>query len=146
METRKLLDIIENYKNTNQKWIKNNIYDLLNQNHLKRSFLVDKLNISTHSANNYVNQAMSSPVPLEIALRICLMFDVELNDLMKENNRQLEPLRNLKGAKWTNEKKEEFLKDFNSLSSAEMSEKYNLKKTSVTTFYAKFLKENNDES
>lgn len=119
------LELMEKYNGAKVEHIKNNIYDILKERHLKHSILESILNVSSHTARSYINQSIKSKPSIENILKICIDLDIEIDDLIVENNRQLgNQGRGTK--KWDKESMQEFIEDFENKDILEIAKKYEL--------------------
>ena len=138
MDYQEIIDLIEKYEKATLTDIKNNIYDLLKTNNLKCLFLCEKLSITKEVAKYYTNQASKGKIPIKDILKICKLFNITIDELMKENNRTINHNIGLKKGqetKWDAVNKEQFIKDVETLNIIEVAKKYGIKEMSVGNRY-----------
>lgn len=142
---QKMVDTIQKYEGARIEYIKNNLYDILKDKHLKYTIIEDILGVSDHTARSYINQSIKTRPSLENILRICLELDITLDDLLVENNREIGKQGRAR-KKWDFDTMKEFINDYESMKMTEMVEKYELAEGTIGEYYRNFQRRIERES
>lgn len=137
MKYKDMLQIIEKYNNTKTEYIKNNLYDILKQKHLKVGFIQEILQVSPNTAKSYINQNIKSKPSLKNLLKLCIALDIDITELLKENIRKPGKTRGIK-KRWTNESMQEYVNFYENNNITEVMKKYNLSQKTSIEYYRNF--------
>lgn len=121
-----LLNLYNQYQDTNKETIKTNLKYYMDQSGLKLSKLSQQTNIPIQTI--YQLRKLNNPYKPDFmtALIICNALQISITAILTPiaNNSQL--ITAPKKSKWTSKTKQEFLNDYNSLSITELCEKYSI--------------------
>jgi len=79
-----ILNLMEQYKKANPKIVKSNFRQLRNNQKQKPEYWQEVFNLDYWALYNYCNPVSSSIIPFELALKICIEFDITIDELIKE--------------------------------------------------------------
>lgn len=140
MKYKDMLKIIEEYNNVKPEYIKNNLYDILKQRHLKINFIQEVLQVTTNTAKSYINQNIKSKPSLKNLLKLCIALDIDIAELLKKNIRKPGKTRGTK-KKWTKEKMKEYINFYENNNITEVMKKYNITQKTSFEYYRNFKNE-----
>lgn len=134
-----ILELIERYKTINQIHLKKNIKKYAKENKIPRANLSILLKFDYNQFENFLNLYKDLIMPIEMVMKICLFFNIKIEDLAKEVEIIEKPEKYNK--RWTEEVKKEFINDYENFTEMQIAEKYKLNTNSARATYLKFKKE-----
>jgi hypothetical protein len=84
MNYQNILNLINQYKKADSTIVKINFRRLRNNTKQKPEYWQKVFNLDYWALYNYCNPVSSSIVPFELALKICIEFNITMDELIKE--------------------------------------------------------------
>ena len=136
MEYEQILSLITKLNNADNKSIKNNLHELIKGSGHDAKYIADMLNVSKDQLKNNSNQANPCKLSFEFVLKVCVFFQVTIDDLIKPNNRVINTSK--RTIRWNDDVKQAFIKDVEEMGVEECAKLYSLSKSTVNSYYEWF--------
>lgn len=133
MKYEEILSLIDKLNNADNKSIKNNLYELVKNSDFNLKYIADMVGVSKSQLKNLYNQANPCKLSFEFALKVCVFFHITIDDLVIPNNRVINAPKGT--IRWTDEMKQEFIKNVEEKGFQECASIYNLTKSTVNSYY-----------
>lgn len=164
-----ILEMEEQFNNTPMEYIKENLFQVklkkkeqYKKNCKNNDIIIGRFRVleglvSEHAEHSYFNKSHPSKIPFMVLIKVCNHLRINFEDILKEPTERISIPNTNKPIKWTEEKIEEFMNDYNNgIRIEDIGKKYDISSNSVIRFYELFksgkdvngrmrkLKENNN--
>lgn len=85
LEQNEMLEVMTKYNTMSRKVIKENLFHIRDSKNLKRKDIVDKLGYETEKIAGWFNRGNDTIPLFEDALKVAIMCDVSITDLVRED-------------------------------------------------------------
>lgn len=147
-----ILEMEEQFNNTTMEYIKENLFQIklkkkeqYKKNCKNNDIIIGRFRVleglvSEHAEHSYFNKSHPSNIPFMTLIKICNYLKINFEDvIVKPLDRVSIPNIN-KPIKWTEEKIQEFINDYNiGIRVEDIGEKYDLSANSAIRFYQLFI-------